>query len=420
MILHLLIKAIIMMFLLVHASPALAAVTARVAVLPFEIYSDESTASLKDLIAQDISTHLAAGNQLEVVDQARIRNILADKASLTFNEVTLRTISEKLGAPFLVLGSMTRIGETISLDTYIFNAGSTPAFTKEFSEGKNLDSITKEMAGKVNAHILLVLPPPPEQKAVEPQEEIPPTPEITPPEKPMEEEAVAADTGEVKEQQLEEAGKPQTTFAPSPPPSEPQGTTAELQPDEGAAKRSRSKPEKADKEGFRSSPFSSAKPVKITSESLEADNKRNLVTFKGNVVAKQGDMVILADTMTVDYEREGGIKRVEASGNVKMSQENRIATGTRIVFYNPEQKIVMTGNPKIWQGDNLISCEKITVLLEEDRIFFEGKVDSTIFPKSIEEDKKKDTKNIEAIPSHSDEPLSANGAPGKAEPAPLQ
>ena len=420
MIPHLLIKAIILMFLLVHASPAPAAVTARVAVLPFEIYSDESTASLKDLIAQDISTHLAAGSQLEVVDQARIRNILADKASLTFNEVTLRTISDKLGAPFLVLGSMTRIGETISLDAYIFNAGSTPAFAKEFSEGKNLDALTREMAGKVIAQILLVLPPPPEQKAVEPPEEIPPvTFEITPPEKPLEEGAVAADTGDVKEEQPEEAGKPQTAFAPSPPPPEPRNTTAAQQPDEGAAKRS-SKPEKAHKEGFRSSPFSSAKPVKITSESLEADNKRNLVTFKGNVVAKQGDMVILADTMTVDYEREGGIKRVEASGNVKMSQENRIATGTRIVFYNPEQKIVMTGNPKIWQGDNLISCEKITVLLEEDRIFFEGKVDSTIFPKSIEEGKKKDTKNIEAIPSHSDEPLSANGAPRKAEPAPLQ
>ncbi len=48
--------------------------------------------------------------------------------------------------------------------------------------------------------------------------------------------------------------------------------------------------------------------MKITAESLEADNKKNTVTFKGNVVAKQGDMVIIADTMTVDYEKEGGIK----------------------------------------------------------------------------------------------------------------
>jgi lipopolysaccharide export system protein LptA len=170
------------------------------------------------------------------------------------------------------------------------------------------------------------------------------------------------------------------------------------------------KKDRKDREGPLSSPFASSKPVKITSESLEADNKKNTVTFKGNVVAKQGNIVITADTMTVDYEKEGGIKTVQASGNVKMSQEERVATGTRIIFYNPEQKIVMTGNPKIWQGDNLISCEKITVLLEEDKIFFEGKVDSTIFPRDIQDEGKKDVKQVEAIPSVTEKPGTADGA----------
>ena len=417
MIVHLLMKAIILLSLLLHASPAPAAVKARVAVLPFEIYSDESTSSLKGLIAEELSTHLAATNQLEVVDQARIRSILGDKASLTFNEATLRTISEKLEAPFLVLGSMTRIGGNLSLDTYVFNGSGTPAFLKEFSEGKNLDAITREMAGKVNARILLLAPPPPEQKVEEPQEAaLPVMPENIPPQHSAEEE-LAPDTAEVKEPQIDEAENRQAAFVPPPQPRAAGGT---LPADQAPAKPSRGKREKADAEASLSSPFSSTKPVKITSESLEADNKRNLVTFKGNVVAKQGDMVILADTMTVDYEKEGGIKRVEASGNVKMSQENRIATGTRIVFYNPEQKIVMTGNPKIWQGDNLISCEKITVLLEEDRIFFEGKVDSTIFPRSMEEEKKKDTRLIEAIPSDAPKSPSNSGAGGKADPAPPQ
>jgi len=108
--------------------------------------------------------------------------------------------------------------------------------------------------------------------------------------------------------------------------------------------------------------------------------------------------------MTVDYEKEGGINTVQASGNVKMSQADRVATGTRIIFYNTEQKIVMTGNPKIWQGANLISCDKITVLLEQDKIFFEGKVDSTIFPKSIQDAQKKDVKQVEAIPSGTKKP----------------
>ena len=132
---------------------------------------------------------------------------------------------------------------------------------------------------------------------------------------------------------------------------------------------------------------------------MEADNKRNEVTFKQNVVAKQGDMVIFSDIMKVKYKTKGGIRRIEAVGNVKMKQGDRIATGEKIVFYNPEQKIVMTGNPRIWQDDNLISCDKVTVLLGEDKIFFEGKVDSTIYPKSIKESQKRKDRQVEEITS---------------------
>jgi lipopolysaccharide export system protein LptA len=157
-----------------------------------------------------------------------------------------------------------------------------------------------------------------------------------------------------------------------------------------------------------SSPFSTMKPIQITSKSMEADNKKNMVTFKGNVVVKQEDIVILSDIMKVVYEAKGGISRVEASGNVKMSQENRIATGKKLVFYNPEQKIVMTGNAKIWQGDNLISCEKVTVLLEEDKILFEGTVDSIIYPKSIQEQDSGKKQQVEALTLPPHEPTSGN------------
>jgi lipopolysaccharide export system protein LptA len=395
---------------LLHASSAPAAAAARVAVLPFEIYSDESSKPLKDIIAGDLSARLAADNRLEVVDQARVREVMADRASLTFNETTLRTIAGKLDAPFLVLGSMTRIGANMSLDTYIFKVDGTPSFTKEFSEGKNLDTITGEVAAKVNARIVKLAPAPREEAGA--QEKIAAVPPAADrPEKPLQDEnlldaAVEADAGEAAEEPgavapaAEEAPR-----EPAPVIASPRREEAAADPSPGK-KGKEDRKEREDRKGSKglSSPFTSSKPVKITAESLEADNKKNTVTFKGNVVAKQGDMVIIADTMTVEYEKEGGINTVQASGNVKMSQADRVATGTRIVFYNPEQKIVMTGNPKIWQGDNLISCDKITVLLEQDRIFFEGKVDSTIFPKSIQDAQKKDVKQVEAIPSGTGKP----------------
>jgi lipopolysaccharide export system protein LptA len=420
--------ALIMMVILLHASTMPASAAARVAVLPFEIYSDESSASLKDIIARDLSSQLAADRKLEVVDQTRVREVMAGRAPLTFNEATLRSISEKLDAPFLVLGSMTRIGANMSLDTYIFKADATPVFTKQFSQGKNLDAVTREIAAKVNAHIVKTSPLAVEKIATA-------RPDADLPKKPVQEETVDAAETELpgdegkKPAPASEAGvvaeKGAAASQSEAAPSQSTPVIASVRRDDAAsappsgqteAAEGKGREDKKDRKGKKeregplSSPFASSKPVKITSESLEADNKTSTVTFKGNVVAKQGDMVIVADTMTVDYEQEGGIKTVQASGNVKMSQADRVATGTRIIFYNPEQKIVMTGNPKIWQGDNLISCDKITVLLEEDKIFFEGKVDSTIFPKSIQDGGKKDAKQVEPIPAGSEKPAAADGA----------
>jgi lipopolysaccharide export system protein LptA len=68
----------------------------------------------------------------------------------------------------------------------------------------------------------------------------------------------------------------------------------------------------------------------------------------------------------------------------------------------------MTGNAKIWQGDNLISCDKVTVLLEEDKIFFDGTVDSIIYPKSIQEQDSEKTQQVEAITLPPHEPTSEN------------
>ena len=68
----------------------------------------------------------------------------------------------------------------------------------------------------------------------------------------------------------------------------------------------------------------------------------------------------------------------------------------------------MTGSAKIWQGDNLISCEKVTVLLEEDKIFFEGSVDSIIYPNSIQKQDSEKTQHVEEITLPPDDPTSGD------------
>ncbi len=398
MILRFLTISIMVMTLPFITSSAVAKMAAQVAVLPFEIYSGEGTEYLGDTIASELSSQMGEEEQIAIIKQADVKNVLDSGLPHNFNEVTLRRISEKLEAHFLVLGSLTRIGDNLSLDVYVFNPSGSPPFSKDFTESKELNSLIEKMARKINAKVLLMSSTYPElqepelieDQAIEKAEEVKLAMDIQPSTSTT---IQIEEEGEAVGQVLPEGQVVEETLVEQIPEAEVPTS---------------------------SSPFDSDRPVKITSKSLEADNKRNEVTFKENVVAKQGDMVIFSDIMKVKYKTKGGIQRIEAIGNVKMKQEDRIATGEKIVFYNPEQKIVMTGNPRIWQDDNLISCDKVTVLLKEDKIFFEGKVDSTIYPKSVKESKKRKDKQVEEITPPPEPKVRDKKTEEKEEPAPKE
>ena len=132
----------------------------------------------------------------------------------------------------------------------------------------------------------------------------------------------------------------------------------------------------------------SDQPLRITSQQLEADNKQLVITFTGNVVAKQGEMTIYADVARVYYEKkeEGNeVREIVATGNVRIQEADRLANCEKAVFTNAEQKIVLTGQPKVWQGKDMVSGEKIIILLEEDKSFAESgpdrRVEVILYPK---------------------------------------
>lgn len=109
-------------------------------------------------------------------------------------------------------------------------------------------------------------------------------------------------------------------------------------------------------------------PIYITSDRLEADDAVNLVRFEGEVVAKQGDVIIYADRMTVFYRPEDReVERVEALRNVRIVQGTKVATGQKGVYFRNEGRIVLTGSPKVHQGEDFIEGDEITVFLGEER-----------------------------------------------------
>ena len=130
---------------------------------------------------------------------------------------------------------------------------------------------------------------------------------------------------------------------------------------------------------------SSRSPINVDSDAAEGDQKKNLFTFKGNVVAKQEDITLYANMVTIQYDPETrGIKTLVASGNVKIVQQDRRATGQKITFHQDENKIVLEGDAVLREGDNVIRGERVIYYVDEERSVVEGgkggRVNTTITP----------------------------------------
>ena len=71
-----------------------------------------------------------------------------------------------------------------------------------------------------------------------------------------------------------------------------------------------------------------------------------------------------ADSLEAMTNEDGkGIEQVIAGGNVKIQQGLRVANCQKAIFYNHDQKLVLTGDPKVSEGDNIVSGDEIIFLI---------------------------------------------------------
>jgi lipopolysaccharide export system protein LptA len=139
-------------------------------------------------------------------------------------------------------------------------------------------------------------------------------------------------------------------------------------------------------------------PIDITSDTVEANQKQNMVTFKGNVVAKQEDTTLYAKTLVIYYDPETKrLKEIIATGNVKVVQLDRRATSQKVTFHQDENKVVLDGEAVVREGENVIRGERMIFYVDEERSLVEGgkgsRVSTRITPPSKEEGESKKPKS---------------------------
>ena len=138
------------------------------------------------------------------------------------------------------------------------------------------------------------------------------------------------------------------------------------------------------------------KEMVIKSNKLEVDDNRKVVIFTGDVDAKREDFVINCKKLVVFYKSLPGTKepgkektevdKIVATGRVKISHsQGGAATAEKAVYYQREEKVVLTENPVVKRGNDFVEGDRITMYLKENRSVVESsgdrKVKAIIFPK---------------------------------------
>jgi lipopolysaccharide export system protein LptA len=117
-----------------------------------------------------------------------------------------------------------------------------------------------------------------------------------------------------------------------------------------------------------------AQPVIIDANQMEAFRKESLVVFTGNVVARQNNSVQYADRMEVYLDEKGDrVLRIVSTGNIRIvTRDCRTATAKRVEYYDAEQRVELLGTARVWEADNVVTGERITLFLNQERSIVQG------------------------------------------------
>jgi lipopolysaccharide export system protein LptA len=124
-------------------------------------------------------------------------------------------------------------------------------------------------------------------------------------------------------------------------------------------------------------------PIQIEAASLEMRDKKKEATFAGDVKVVQGDTTMKSKTLVVYYDGgdnagkaapkpkmtaaapgpagSSSIRRLEAKGNVIVTQKDQVVTGESAVFDTRTNLVTMIGGVVLTQGQNVLRGDRLVV-----------------------------------------------------------
>ena len=168
------------LFMIVSSAGSLwAKETKSIAVLPFSIHSAENIDYIKNGIWDMLISRLSATGKLDVMRKDSVAGELGKTGKKNLTAADVYGLGKKLDVDYVVWGSITKIGNSISLDGKLLDVAAYKSPVGVFEQCKGIDEVVPKIdifAKKISYHLLGQVPPsftPPPQPAAVSQPRLP-------------------------------------------------------------------------------------------------------------------------------------------------------------------------------------------------------------------------------------------------------
>jgi lipopolysaccharide transport protein LptA len=109
-------------------------------------------------------------------------------------------------------------------------------------------------------------------------------------------------------------------------------------------------------------------PVRVEARRLHLDSGRRIARFSDDVVLRRGDMTVRGPQLDARYDRQGSLTNLIVSGGVEVQEGDRRATGRQAAYDAATRRVVLTGDPKLYDRGDQLAGERIEMALDSHEV----------------------------------------------------
>jgi len=129
-----------LIFAFCHVSPSIAKGPKKIAILPFTINADRDLSFLQEGIMDMLSSRLLTKGEMEIVEKVIVQKKVAQFTGPLDREKAI-LIGEALQTDYVIFGSLTVIGENMSIDAMILDVAKNEELVTAFKQSKGMDEV---------------------------------------------------------------------------------------------------------------------------------------------------------------------------------------------------------------------------------------------------------------------------------------